>query len=61
MSLPNSSAIKETVLTKGKRKKRESARKLNQKEMKHNKRKVYVYPIKILGPVVRRPFSLNGG
>ena len=48
MSLPNSSAIKEIVLTKGKRKKRESARKLNQKEMKHNKRKVYVYPIKIL-------------
>ena len=40
VTLPNSTAMKENVLTKGKRKKRESARKLNQKEMKHNKRKV---------------------
>ena len=41
LSLPNS-AMKEIVLSKGKRKKRESNRKLNQKEMKHNKRKVCV-------------------
>lgn len=40
VSLPNSASLKENVLTKGKRKKRESTRKLSQKEMKHNKRKV---------------------
>lgn len=39
--LPNPASIKENILTKGKRKKREPTRKLvGQKEIKHNKRKV---------------------
>lgn len=41
---PNSasSLMKENLVTKGKRKKRESTRKMHQKEMKHSKRKVRV-------------------
>lgn len=40
VTLPNPVSIKENILTKGKRKKRDSTRKLAQKEIKHSKRKV---------------------
>ena len=40
--LPVPSSIKENILTKGKRKKRETTRKMGQKEIKHNKKKVCI-------------------